>query len=940
MAVSPGARLGSYEVTAALGVGGMGEVFRARDTKLNRDVAIKVLPAAFADDPERLARFTREAQTLASLNHPNIAAIYGIEEIPASGGAAVGSRALVMELVEGEDLSAHIARGPIPITEALPILRQMAEALEEAHEHGIVHRDLKPANVKVTSGGKVKVLDFGLAKAMDPGSGSASNQNITHSPTLSRHATEAGIILGTAAYMSPEQARGKPVDRRADIWSFGVVAYEMLTGSRLFTGETVSDTLAAVLRAEPDWTALPSETPAGLRRLLLRCLKKDPRARLRDIGDARQQIEDLTSGSPEDSATTSGTETTRSPASTSRPGGSRAQSFGAKAWPWAALAAMTIALAITSAGWWMQWRAGSTPTRTAFTLTPLSFEKGGQAIAVWSPDGKAVAIRARQKETDPYQLFVRYLASSAPTQITTLAGGVSAITAWTTSGRIVFLREGGLSRGSLWSVSPVGGEPEPLGTDAVLAAAQLRSVGIPRVTQDGVTVAGIFLAKDGITNIWTWSLGDAVPRPYEPAPFATKTIFSGAGMRFSRDGRKILLVRDGGISGQELWLMPFPANPRDPPRRIFEGLADSRQPPTFSWMADNRHVVLSASTAGGIPQLYLGDTLSSALTVFSSGTRAQTEPAASPDGRRLAFVESETDFDVVSVDLKTAAVTPEIATLRAEEEPSWAARVARMAYITNRNGFQEIWLHEPGQTDRPLVTPRDFPPGTTNGFANPDMSPDGARVIYRLITTGRPGGLWIQAVAGGPPVRLVKGSKAREAEGSWSPDGNWYAYSSLEDGRVSLNKVKTTGEATPVVLKADLGGLGLGPSGPVWSPANDWIVYGDRDGGLKLISPDGETTRDVAAANTLVAAFSADGRTLYGLRQPTPGGPVELFSMSITGGSGKTIGFVPPDYVPRASSTPGLRLTLAPDGKSLTYSTARATSGLWLMEGIDAVKVR
>ena len=919
MTLLPGTRLGPYEISAAIGAGGMGEVFRARDTRLNREVAIKMLPAEFASDTERVARFKREAQVLASLNHPNIAAIYGLED----AGATV---ALVMELVEGDDLSAHIARGPIPIAEALPILGQIAEALEEAHEHGIVHRDLKPANVKVTAGGKVKVLDFGLAKAMDQGNGSGSNQNITHSPTLSRHATEAGIVLGTAAYMSPEQARGKPVDRRADIWSFGVVAFEMLTGSRLFTGETVSDTLAAVLRAEPEWTALPPETPAGLRRLLLRCLKKDPRSRLRDIGDARQQIEDLTSGPPE-----------ASPAANQPP---VVPASAPRALKWF-LAATSIGLVITSIGWWTQWRAASAPTRTAFKLTPLSFEKGGQAIAVWSPDGKAVAIRARQTETGPYQVFVRYLDASAPTQLTSVPDGVSAIAGWTTTGRIVFLRAlgpTGLPSGALWSVSPTGGEPETLGTDTVMKTRKLWATGVTRVSPDGTTVAGIFRADDGMNNIWTWSIGEATPKPYDPAPFATRTIYGGASLRFSPDGRQILMVRDGGVSGQELWLMPFPANPGNPPHRIFEGLADSRQPPTFSWMPDNRHAVLSASTAGGIPQLYLSDTVSGALNLFSTGTRAQTEPAVSPDGKRLAFVESETDFDVVSVDLLTAALTPEIATLRSEEQASWAARAPRMAYLTDRNGVQEVWLHEPGQTDRPLVTPRDFPSGTTNGFANPELSPDGTRVIYRLITTGRPGGLWISAVAGGPPVRLVKGSKAREAGGSWSPDGNWYVYTSYEEGRNSLNKVKTTGEAAPVVLKPDVvGGLS---AQPVWSPANDWIVSIDRDRGLSLISPDGGTTRDIETVKTLVVAFSADGRTLYGFRQPAPAGRVELFSTSVTGGPVKVIGSLPFESGPRASTTPGLRLTLAPDGKRLTYSTGRSTSGLWLMEGIDSVRVR
>jgi serine/threonine protein kinase len=251
MAISPGTRLGPYQVLESLGSGGMGEVYRARDTKLNRDVALKILPELFAADSERLARFQREAQVLASLNHPNIGAIYGLEE-------SNGVRALVLELVEGPTLADRIAEGPLPIDEALPIARQIAEALEAAHEEGIIHRDLKPANIKITSSGQVKVLDFGLAKAA---TGDASGPDLTRSPTITIGGTCEGVILGTAAYMSPEQARGQPVDARTDIWSFGCVLYEMLAGRPTFGGDTFSDTIAAVLEREPNWRALPKRTP-------------------------------------------------------------------------------------------------------------------------------------------------------------------------------------------------------------------------------------------------------------------------------------------------------------------------------------------------------------------------------------------------------------------------------------------------------------------------------------------------------------------------------------------------------------------------------------------------------------------------------------------------------------------------------------------------------
>jgi serine/threonine-protein kinase len=302
LALTPGTRLGVYQITVQIGEGGMGQVYRATDTKLNRDVALKVLPEAFASDTDRLARFVREAQTLASLNHPNIAAIYGLERQDGQVGqegrerqeGAVGPF-LVMELVEGEDLSQRIARGPIPLDEALPIATQIAEALEGAHEQGIIHRDLKPANIKVRADGTVKVLDFGLAKALEAGgagqAGGAGRESVSMSPTLSMHATMAGVILGTAAYMAPEQAKGKAVDRRADVWAFGAVLYEMLTGKKAFAGDDISETLVSVLRDDPDWAALSADVPAPMRQVLRVCLQKDPKRRVRDLSAVRLALD-------------------------------------------------------------------------------------------------------------------------------------------------------------------------------------------------------------------------------------------------------------------------------------------------------------------------------------------------------------------------------------------------------------------------------------------------------------------------------------------------------------------------------------------------------------------------------------------------------------------------------------------------------------------------
>jgi serine/threonine protein kinase len=894
MPLLSGARLGPYEIIAPLGAGGMGEVYRATDTHLKRAVAIKVLPESVAGDADRLARFQREAEVLAALNHPNIAQVHGLEKSPATGSGQPATTALVMELVEGDDLSVLIARGPIPLDDALPIARQIADALEAAHEQGIIHRDLKPANIKVRSDGTVKVLDFGLAKAVAPAVTSTTAAAID-SPTLTTPAmTHAGMILGTAAYMSPEQARGKVVDRRADIWAFGAVLFEMVS-------------------KEPDWSALP-EVPPSLRRLLARCLKKDPKARLRDIGEARVQIEELLHESPDEAITPAVARGV--PAVLPRSRRSRAV-----VWVWGVA---TIALAVAVVSLWAPWRSPA-PAPAALRFTPFSFEQGGQHSPVWSPDGKAVAFAASKRSTDPDQIYVRYLDSPVATQITHF-GSAAVPIEWTTTGRIVFRSP--KAPAGLWSVSPVGGEPQPLqAIDRATSAS---------VTRDGTAIAWLHRAEDGEQSVWTSSPIGAPPKRYEPAPFASPVVFNSPRVRFSPDGKQILLYR-GARTGEEAWLMPYPANAAVPVRRILKHLPSFSGTPEFSWMPDNRHIVVSTATGAEPDRLYMADTVSDKFVVFSSGTTAQGSPAVSPDGNRLAFVEAMSDYDIISVDLATAAVTPVISTQRNEQMPAWAAKESALTYVSDRNGPPEIWLTKPGQQDRPLVTARDFPPDTTQWFMSPALSPDATRVIYTRTERAGPFRLWMSAVAGGSPVSVLKETEQGYA-GSWSPDGNWFVYWSVKDGALALTKVKTTGEAEPEVLKEKVTRTGVGSSSvPVWSPAGDWILYYEGPG-MKLISPDGKTTHELPM-RVIAFAFSADGKTLYGVRPITPPG-VELFSVSVSGGLEKIIGRLGREYLPANQLSPALRVTLSPDGKTITYSTRKNTSNLWLAEGLKAITLR
>jgi Tol biopolymer transport system component len=745
-----------------------------------------------------------------------------------------------------------------------------------------------------------------------------------NSPTKTSPAamTQAGMILGTAAYMAPEQARGRAVDKRADIWAFGVVLFEMLTGRRAFDGGDVTDTIVSVVTREPDWPALPATTPAALRHLMARCVKKHAKSRLRDIGEARLVLEDLMSRAADGAAT---------PLVTA-PSASRPPSTLTRAAPWI-LAALTIVVVTAWFANFSPWRAASAPPSATLSLTPLSFEQGGQIGAVWSPNGNAVAFGARQKDTARYQVYVRYLNEPAPMKITDFSTGIDSLIEWTTTEKILFE-----SGNAVWSVSPVGGEPQPF---AYRQPTDGRQITAPSICRDGTAGTGLFRDTAGEINLWTSAAPTWTPEVYDPVTLVARMTFNAPVAKFSPDCKQILLARNPG-AGEETWLMPYPANPANPPHRILQGIPNFGGTPTFAWMPDNRHVVFSTAPGTGPRQLYMADTVSDTFGVFSSGTRSYSAPAISPDGTRLTFLERANDWDVVAVDLATAGVTSLIATQWDEQMPHWATSEPAMVYLTNRNGAPEIWLRRPGQPDRPVVTPNDFPPGTTRGFYGLALSPDATRVIYRRSELGTSGGLYMSALAGGAPARLVEAEASGVApwSGSWSPDGRWFVYQQAEGrGRTSLRKVSTTGGATPITLKSDINRR-TAEWLPAWSPANDWILFPDS-GAAKLISPDGQTTRQLSATDATAYGFSANGRAVYGIRTiASDPDHIELFSIDVATRAEKTIRRLAREYLPSASSFPALRLSLTQDRKAVTYGISRSTNNLWLMDGLQSVTGR
>ena len=766
--LGPGTRLGHYEILSMLGVGGMGEVYRARDTRLGRDVALKVLPDHFASDAERLARFQREAHVLASLNHPHIASIHGLEE-------SDGLRALVLELVEGETLADWISRGAIPLDEALPVATQIAEALEAAHEQGIIHRDLKPANIKITPNAVVKVLDFGLAKLSEPPAAATGPSGMSLSPTITSPAlmTHGGMILGTAAYMSPEQAKGRPADRRSDLWAFGCVLYEMLTGQRPFAGEDVSETLASVLKEEPDWSALPPDTPRSIRALVERCLRKDMRRRLPDIGAARIEIEEAR------------TEPSLPP---------RTLTPDRRPYAWPAVAVLSL---LTGAGVaaWVAWRTPEPPTVEFEIVGP---QGGGVDVGQpMSPDGRRIAFVA--DSGGQQMLWVRSLGSSTAQPLDGTQG--AARPAWSPdSQHLAFFAQGRLKRVAIAGGPPavicnepgrdvawgagnvilIGGNSMPLlrvpaGGGEPTRATELgpgeRTHDYPDFLPDGRHF--LFMARRGAErqdwDVYVGSL-DSPERRLLPG--------IGNGARYSPTGH-VLFNRDTTLMAQpfdldrlELTGDAFP---------VAEGVAGGVRTP-FSVSADGSLAYLNQGAPAQSQLAWFDGTGRQLGPVGPSGLHARV--SVSRDGRYVAFDRVFTGSrDIFLFDIGPNITSRFTSTAGADFAPVFSPDGNTIAFASSREpaenaGRENVTAGNLYERAVGIVGDDKVLLKNDGGKTPTDWSRDGRYLAY----TSR-GDIWalpLSAAGAGTPVRVTDTPSFAESEAGFSRDGRWIAYQSTE----------------------------------------------------------------------------------------------------------------------------------------------------------------
>ena len=834
----------------------MGEVYRAHDTKLNRDVALKVLPDAFTSDPDRLARFKREAQLLASLNHPKIAAIYGLEDTGEP-------HALVMELVEGPTLADRLAAGPLPLDEALAIGRQIAEALESAHDQGVIHRDLKPANIKIRADGTVKVLDFGLAKAVHGGAAAhAMDSMLSVSPTLtSPAATGIGLILGTAAYMSPEQARGKPADRRSDVWSFGCVLYEMLTGRKTFdAGDTVSDAVAAILTHDPKWDALPPQTPERVRLLLRRCLQKDPHKRLRDMGDASLELDDRVNetGSPADAGAF--------------------QPPPRSIWKWAvttvvaALAASVLAGAAT-------WRLKPAPalpvTRILLTLPEGErYTTTNRQIVAMSPDGTSMAYVANNA------LHVKSMTELEPRTIPVTSGGLANPTFSPDSRSIAFWS---LADRTIRRVAATGGAPI-----AVTATADFLFFGMSwdqsgivwgeggrgnahdapeggtpeKLTnlKEGELAHGPQILPGGRALLFTLARGSA-PDRWDKAQIVVQPLIGG--------GERKILIEGGSDArylptghlvyaiGGSLFAVPFDVKRLEivgSPTQVLEGVRRSLSGTTGS-------AQFSVSDTGSL--LYVpGPSILSAANDLGVIDRTGTpqplklpaatyeHPRVSPDGTRIAFATDDGKESIVWVYGLDGATAMRRLTFGGRNRfPIWSADGKRIAFQSDRDGDLAIfWQTADGASAAERLTTPD--PGTSH--VPESWSPRGDVFSFDVIQGSSGASLWTSSPVEKKPTRVDGVRSATLTNAVFSPDGRWVAWTGTEaqGSGVFVQPFPSTGARYQVA--ADRGIY------PVWSH-DGRALYFTPPGELQMVTVTTQPSFVIGNPTSLPRGFLVNG---------------------------------------------------------------------------------
>ncbi len=843
MTLTPGTRLGPYEILRAIGAGGMGEVYRARDTKLNRDVALKIIPDTFALDLDRVARFTREAQVLASLNHPHIAAIHGFED---SGK----THALVLELVEGETLAERVARGPMPIDEALPIARQICEALEAAHERGIIHRDLKPANIKITPDGVVKILDFGLAKLTDPAH--APTSDVPLSPTVTAPAiTQDGMILGTAAYMSPEQAKGRPADKRSDLWAFGCVLFEMLTGTRPFDGEDVTEVMVAVLSKEPEWTALPAPVPGSIRALLRRCLEKDRRKRTADIAAALFALDE--------SASLGGSAT----------GLARRPLWRRAVTP--AVAALVTSAAVGTGVWVATRPAEPVPPRISRLSIPTSGTatvtiNGSDRDLAITPDGSRVVYVGNRGT----QLFVRALDALEPLVVFTGAPRgpiVSPDGQW-----IGFVDNGDILKkvpmtggpavtlATLDSTAPRGATWGP--EDTIIVATANGTTGLQQVGGAGASTKVITRPDRTLgeaDHLWPERLPGgravlftitAVTGGLDAAQVAVLDLQSGTHRLLLRGGSHAHFVSDGLPPRNEGGHLVYAAagRLRAVPFDLARLEVRGTPVPIISDVVTTSIGAMDAVVAGDGTLAYVSGAVSAEQTrtlvwvdrqgretPIPAAARSYVYPRLSPDGTRMAVYSADQELDLWVWDLGRTTLTRATFDTAIDAFPVWTPDGHRVIFSSDRTGARNLFW-QPADGAGPVERLTESP----NTQHATDVSPDGQRLIFTEVATETRDDIMELQLDETRRVRPLVQSSFAERNGVVSPDGRWLAYESNESGRFEISV-----RPFPDVNSGHWPVSTAGGTRPLWAPSGRELIY---------VSPSGALMRvEVARAPSWVA---------------------------------------------------------------------------------------